>query len=93
MTLLDGMTRWARVETFEHGELCRVLNLDPASYHFDLPSTAYAHDKGKERVSGYVMRGDARVGTLHVAREGERFRDLDPTCEADRLSLYQTTAN
>lgn len=79
---------WRHVPSFEHADLCRAFNLDQASFSFDLPRSAYASDRGKERVSGYVLRHGEPVGTLHVAREGERFRDLDP--QAERLELRQT---
>jgi len=86
---LGGSTLWRTVPSFEHADLCRAFSLDQASFSFDLPRSAYAFDKPKERVSGYVLRNGTPVGTLHVAREGERFRDLDP--QADRLDLRQTT--
>ena len=82
---------WRNVPTLYHSDLCRAFSLDQASYWFDLPRTAYADDRSKERVSGYVMRGDQPVGTLHVALEGERFRDIDPL--AERLDLRQTDRN
>jgi hypothetical protein len=88
---LGGSTMWREVPSFEHADLCRAFSLDQASFSFDLPRTAYAHDRPKERVSGYVMRSGQPVGTLHVALEGERFRDLDP--HADRLELKQTDRN
>lgn len=93
LTLLDGTTRWRNVPDFHHDTLCAALNLDPVSTRFDLPKTAYASDRGKERVSGYVMRHGEPIGTIHVAREGERFRDIDPTDVQARLDLRQTTAN
>lgn len=86
---LGGSTLWRTVPSFEHADLCRAFSLDQASFSFDLPRSAYASDRSKERVSGYVLRNGTPVGTLHVAREGERFRDLDP--QADRLDLRQTT--
>lgn len=88
---LGGSTLWRHVPTLEHADLCRAFNLDQATYWFDLPRTAYRHDLSKERVSGYVMRGETPAGTLHVALEGERFRDLDP--QTERLELRQTDRN
>ena len=88
---LGGSTMWRTVPSFEHADLCRAFSLDQASFSFDLPSSAYAFDKTKERVSGYVLRNGEPVGTLHVAREGERFRDIDP--QADRFDLRQTSHN
>lgn len=88
---MGSNTQWRMVPSFEHGDLCRAFGLDPVRFRFDLPRSAYASDRSRERVSGYVMHGDAPVGTLHVAREGERFRDLDPATE--RLDLRQTDHN
>lgn len=88
---LDGETKWRSVQSFEHADLCRAFSLDQASYDFDLPRSAYAFDRDKSRVSGYVMRCGQPVGTIHVALEGERFRDIDPV--RDRLELRQTDRN
>jgi hypothetical protein len=88
---IDGQTLWRHVASFEHAALCRAFSLDQASHDFDLPRSAYAFDRSKDRVSGYVLRHGQPVGTLHVALEGERFRDIDP--QADRLDLRQTDRN
>lgn len=88
---LGSSTSWRNVPSLEHADLCRAFNLDQATFWFDLPRTAYRPDLSKERVSGYVMRGQEPAGTLHVALEGERFRDLDPHTE--RLELRQTDRN
>ena len=88
---LDTETKFRRVRSFEHAELCREFGLDQASFDFDLPRSAYAFDRDKSRVSGYVLRCGQPVGTIHVALEGERFRDLDPV--RDRLELRQTDRN
>ena len=85
-----GNTRFRRVRSFEHAELCRAFELDQASFSFDLPQSAYSIDKSKSGVSGYVLRCGERIGTIHVAREVDRFRDLDPQNMADRLDLRQT---
>lgn len=85
---MGANTSWRMVPSFEHADLCRAFALDQASFAFDLPRSAYATDRSHERVSGYVLRNGQPVGTLHVAREGERFRDLDP--ERERLELRQT---
>jgi hypothetical protein len=84
-------TKWRSVASFEHAELCRAFNLDQASFDFDLPRSAYAFDRDKSRVSGYVMRCGEPVGMIHVAIEGEKFRDTDP--QFSRLDLRQTNRN
>ena len=101
LTMLNGATKFRRVERFEHSDLCRAFELDQATYHFDLPKSAHAFDGSPSalssirNVSGYVMRGESTepVGTVHVALEGERFRDLDPTNARDRLDLRQSNKN
>ena len=97
--MLDGSTKFRRVASFQHSDMCRAFELDQATYHFDLPRAAHAFDGSPsaassiERVSGYLLRGDKPAGTVHVCIEGERFRDLDPTSMRDRLDLRQTSRN
>ena len=88
---LGTETKFRHVPSFEHADLCRAFGLDQASFDFDLPRTAYASDRDKSRVSGYVLQCGQPVGTLHVALEGERFRDIDPI--GDRFDLRQTDRN
>lgn len=83
--------KFRHVASFEHADLCRAFSLDQATFDFDLPRSAYAFDLDKSRVSGYVLQNGKPVGVLHVAREGEKFRDLDPI--NDRLELKQTDQN
>jgi hypothetical protein len=92
-------TRWRIVETLEHGALCRVFGLDPVRHRWDLPRSARlgegtAYEGRGARVSGYLERNEGRgwvpVGTVHVVREGERFRDLDPTAPCDQFTLDHT---
>lgn len=90
-------TMWREVPNFEHGTLCRVFHLDPATFSFDLPASvrgdgrvgAGSNDR-RRQIEGYVLRHGRPVGIIHVAREGERFRDLDPTNRDDQLTLRQT---
>lgn len=89
MSLRDGSTVWRECISLEHDELCRRLNLDPVATSFDLPRSA-TEPGSKSNVSGYVLRDGAPIGTLHVAREGSTFRDLDPTSEADFWDLRKT---
>jgi hypothetical protein len=90
---LDGTVRWRSVpwQAFErltvgspgHRILCRLLEVDETRTRFDLASTVYDHGRGE----GYVLQGGEPIGTLHVAREGERMPDHDPTDRRDRLRL------
>ena len=88
---IGSNTYFRAIDSFEHADLCRAFNLDQASFSFDLPRTAYRRDVSHERVSGYVLKNGRHVGTLHVAIEGEKFRDIDPV--ADRMTLRQTDRN
>lgn len=93
--------RWRVVESLEHGVLCRVFGLDPVRHRWDLPRSAHtgegaAYAGRGSRVSGYLERhlgdrGWVPIGTLHVVREGERFRDLDVVDQRDQFTLDQTT--
>jgi hypothetical protein len=92
-------TRWRMVEGLEHDTLCRAFELDPVRHRFDLPRSARvgvgaAYATRGTRVSGFLERNDGDgwkpVGTIHVAREGERFRDLDVVDPRDQFSLDQT---
>ena len=79
-----------------HRTLCHVFNLDPASYWFDLPSTAYGTGSssgvapGRRLVNGYVHRGpkgSAPVGTLTRVEEHEKIPDVDPHDRSDFFDL------
>ena len=86
LELRDGQTMWRGVRSLEHGELCRAFSLDPATFYFDLPSSARGigsntgRPRDHRRIDGYVMHGlsPEPFGRLTVASEGEKFRDLDP---------------
>lgn len=91
-----GDTRWRGVKDFEHSTLCRVFNLDPNRFSFDLPSSVrgigamqqgYGGGASARRVSGFVFYGHPRDGVvvakLTVCREGERFDDVDPDAQRD----------
>lgn len=94
-------TRWRMIEAaFEHGDMCRAFGLDPVTHRFDLPTSARlgegrAYEGRGSRISGYVERfttdrGWSVIGTIHIAREGERFRDLDPHDAKDNFTLDHT---
>ena len=63
---MEGQSKWRGVREFDHGHLCRVFNLDPVRFHFDLPSCvrgiganmsgiAGAARAGRRRISGFVF--------------------------------------
>jgi hypothetical protein len=85
--MLDGMTKWRPLVDLEHSTLCRQFGLDPCTYYFDLPASARgvgsasSGSRGARTIDGYVMHGPTQkpAGKITFAREGERFRDDDPT--------------
>jgi hypothetical protein len=98
----DGMVKWRKPPDLEHGTLCRAFGLDPCSTYFELPSSARGVGSasvgaggngvmaGSRLKNGFVFqgpRGDAPIGTITLVREGERFRDDDPTNSEDFLRL------
>lgn len=82
---LDGQTKWRPFVSAEHSALCRQAGLDPVRHWFDVPESfkrigaGSASFNGRE-IGGFIMRaGEPRpVGKVTIAREGERFRDVDP---------------
>ena len=97
--LKDGTGMWRGVLRLEHAELCRAFALDPATFYFDLPSSARGTgsnmsgaggNRANRVINGYVMRGglDRPWGKLTVCYDAERFRDVDPSDprELERLS-------
>ncbi len=94
LTTTDGDTMFRGTQSMEHGELCRLFNLDPVRHRWDLSGSALAMRPGNAIPvgaveCGYLMREGKPVGVLHVVREGERLRDLDPMDPRDQLSLRQ----
>lgn len=94
----QGDGRWRGVRNFEHAHLCRVFNLDPASFWFDLPSsvrgiganqTGHGGGASARRISGFVMQAgrDEPVAKLSICIEGERFKDVDPMSSSDFFDL------
>lgn len=92
---LAGLGMWRGVKDFDHGHLCRVFGLDPVRFYFDLPSSVRgtgsnaSGSRGSRTINGYIMHAglDKPVGKLTIVREGERFKDVDPTNERDFLDL------
>jgi hypothetical protein len=90
--------RWTLVGDLEHSTLCSAFHFDPIRHRFDLPKLQRAQ-AGHRDVSGYVerymeCRGKFEwvpIGTVHVVRTSERFRDTDPTDPRDLFDLRQTT--
>jgi hypothetical protein len=100
---LEGDTKWRGVRSFEHADLCRAFNLDPARFFFDLPSSvrgigsnasgiAGAQRAGRRRISGFVMMAglDTPVAKLTVCFDGEKFADWDPMSPADFFNLERS---
>lgn len=88
--MADGSARWRGIRDLtNHKELCRAFGLCEISTSFDLPSSARgagsnsSGDRGNLRICGYIMRHGEPVGKLYVAKEGERFKDYDPTTSPD----------
>ena len=96
---VDGRTLWRPYIDLEHGTLCRQLGLDPSTFYFDLPSSARGTGsasvgaggtRGRRTVDGYVVHGPSRRPIAKITfgvREGDRFRDVDPTDAAELLKL------
>lgn len=99
----EGAAKWRGVPDFEHATLCRVFQLDPARFYFDLPSSvrgigsslsgvAGAHAHGRRLINGYVMMAgcDDPVAKLTVCFEGEKFTDRDPMNRHDFYDLSRS---
>lgn len=97
-TPFEGDGRWRGVKDFEHATLCRVFNLDPCSFWFDLPSSVrgvgantVGHGGGASarRISGFVMQAgwDRPVAKLSICIGSERFKDVDPADQRDFYDL------
>ena len=93
-----GDGRWRGVPNFEHATLCRIFQLDPCRFYFDLPSSVRGVGANRvgagscrsaRRINGFVfMAGsDVPVAKLSVCLEDERFRDDDPTNARDFFDL------
>ncbi|HTP98377.1 MAG TPA: hypothetical protein VMN56_03565 [Casimicrobiaceae bacterium] len=96
---IAGMGVWRGVKDFEHATLCRVFNLDPNRFYFDLPSSVrgvgrmsagHGGNDGRSRlINGYVFCCgiDEPVGKLTIVSSSDRFKDVDPTDPRDFLDL------
>lgn len=93
-----GDGRWRGVKDFEHATLCRVFQLDPARFWFDLPSSVrgvgsnqvgWGGGRSARRISGFVFMGGKPepVAKLTICFEAERFADYDPTSARDFENL------
>ena len=81
--MTDGQTYWRGVPELTHETLCRALNMDPIRTQFDIPRE---HRQGSHQDGVILFNGQA-VGRIWVAKEGESYRDLDPT---DTRSFWDT---
>jgi hypothetical protein len=99
LEMLDGCAKWRPLIDLEHATLCKQFGLDPHRVVFDLPSSARAQGsavagaggalRDGRSIDGYVLDRYTRrpIGKLTFAREGERFRELDPGDVEGRLRL------
>ena len=79
VSMADGTTMYRHVDTLEHTDLCKAFALDPVRTTIELPKVATA---GRS-FDGVIYFGGQPAGRLWVARDGERFRDIDPTAIGD----------
>lgn len=98
----EGDSRWRGVPDFEHATLCRIFQLDPARFFFDLPSTirgigpntrgSAVIPGGQRRISGFVMLAgrDTPVAKLSVCFDSERFTDRNPFDDRDFFDLNRS---
>lgn len=68
----------------DHATFCRVFKLDPVRTRIEM---------GPQLQSGFVFfagAGDDPIAKIERAREGERFRDLEPFNRRDHQRLDTT---
>lgn len=95
-----GEAKWRGVKNFEHATICRAFSLDPARFSFELPSSVrgiganqQGHGGGASAryQSGFVFLGapgkSNPVAKLTIARDGDKFADVDPTSRRDWENL------
>ena len=79
---LDGSDTKYRVvpdnRLADHSTLCQAFNLDPIRARIDAP----AHRTGHRVWEAVVLFSGSPIGRLFECREGDRYRDLDPTTDA-----------
>lgn len=88
--LNDGTTSLRGIPDLDHDTICRAFSLDPVGTRIDLPRSARDRDPSSNaarKLNGIIFRHGEPIGTLNVAYEHERFRDVDPRNPADRLEL------
>jgi hypothetical protein len=97
--ILGGISRWVSVPDVEHGTLCRALNLDPATYYFDLSSSWRGVGSNQAGYGGSGRMGRRRTGYVFHARftdpvaklaevlPSDKFRDIDPLNPSDFFDL------
>ena len=90
--------KWRQLLALDHATLCAQFGLDPFRVLFDLPTSARGTGSAMSgaggttngrRISGYILDRATRepIGTITWVREGDRFRDVDPTDEREFLRL------
>ena len=91
---------WLRgVREFSHEHLCRVFDLDPCFYRFDLPSSVrgvgsnFSGSRGTRIINGFVWyaRYPEPVAKLTILQnERTALRDDDPLSARDFFDLSRT---
>jgi hypothetical protein len=76
---VDGEMKYRTVPDVEHSAICRAFNLDPVRTRIEWPR---GHLPGLTQ-EGVVYFSGQPIARLFVAREGDTFRDVDPTSTQD----------
>lgn len=95
-----GKGVWRFVQSLEHATLCRAFNLDQASYHFDIASSARGVGRamvgaggngasgGRERSQdGIVFFRGEPAGRMRICKFSDKYRDTDPMNASDFYNL------
>jgi hypothetical protein len=88
-----GEFKMRAIKRLDHESLCRAFGVDVVRFRWDLPHSMHGVGVENQRTGGtkttiqsgflfMVGRSDP-VGKVSVVREGERFRDWDPTSRRD----------
>jgi hypothetical protein len=85
--------KWAGVKTTEHGELCRAFGVAEVGFYWELgpglrgmSAENFARRcSSSARLDGFLFQHgrNSPVAKIVLVREGERFRDFDPTSRRD----------
>jgi hypothetical protein len=97
---LAGDTKWRGVPNLEHSTLCRAFSLDTNRFYWEIPSSmrgvgsnmsGYGGNRMRRELNGYVWmpvwNASTPVAKFWVVREGQKFKDIDPSNQRDFLDL------